>query len=378
MEVKNSNKNLIYKYVHRMGRVSKPNIANDLGLSMPTVLQNTKELFDEGLLCEVGEFQSTGGRKAKVISPVFNYKYSIGIDVTKNHLSFALTDISGKVLKHKRQYKVYKNNMEYYKSLAGAALDFLKQSKIEEASFLGYGISIPGIIDATGKKIEQSHALGIRDLPCDMFSQFIPYNCEFVNDANAALIAELYRTKERKTTVYLSLSNSVGGSIFTNIHKDKVIDQVIDNIYLGDNCRSGEFGHMILYSSGKRCYCGKDGCVDSYCSAKLLSERTDGNLRRFFKELESGNSQLRDVWSRYLSDLAITVNNLRMAFDCTIIIGGYVGGYIEDHISELQEKAARLNIFENDAMYIKACSFKIEASALGAALRHIENLVRLI
>ncbi len=378
MESKNNKRNLVYNYISRMGKVSRPSITNDLGISMPTVLQSTKELFEEGLVCEVGEFESTGGRKAKMISPVLNYKYSIGIDVTRNHLSFVLTDLSRKVLKHKRQHKVYKNDRHYYKSLAEAALEFLEASKIPEDSFLGFGISIPGIIDSKEEKIERSHALEIRDISCSIFSQFIPYDCKFTNDANAALIAEINNLKDRDTTVYLSLSNSVGGSIFTEMLSNHRTSQVVDNIYFGDNCRSGEFGHMILHSNGKECYCGKKGCVDSYCSAKLLADYTGGNLRKFFKELESGNEEFKDVWDTYLTDLAITVNNLRMVFDCKIIIGGYVGSFMEPYISYLQERATELNTFENDSMYINSCAFKVEASALGAALRHIEEFISLI
>jgi len=378
LEVKKINRNQIYRYVNKYKRVSKPDIASKLQISMPTVLQNVKELIERGLISEVGAFESTGGRKARVIAPIYNARYAIGIDITQNHVGFALTDLSGNVLKHTRQHKPFMNEVQYFIDLGEMATKFLSNSKISEESFLGFGVSIPGIVRSENEKITFSHALGIADVPWDKFSQFIPYPCFFINDANAAIVAEMYNGQDTCTTVYLSLSNSVGGAIFSG--KSNVLDgnQVIDKLYFGDNCRSGEFGHMTLMQGGKTCYCGKIGCVDAYCSAKILAKLTDGKLEKFFKELEKGNIEFKRIWEEYLSNLAIVVNNLRMVFDCQVIIGGYVGSFIEPYLSYLQEKAALLNTFESNALYIRPCRYKIEASALGAALRHIESFITTI
>lgn len=43
---------------------------------------------------------------------------------------------------------------------------------------------------------------------------------------------------------------------------------------------------MTVIPDGKRCYCGKKGCLDAYCSALNLSELADGKLERFFELLE--------------------------------------------------------------------------------------------
>lgn len=378
LEVKKISRNQIYKYVNKHEKVSKLDIASTLGISMPTVLQNIKELTEWGLICEVGAFESTGGRKARVIAPIHNARYAIGIDITQNHVGFALTDLSGNVLMHTRQHKPFANERQYFMDLGKLATKFLATSNIPEDRFLGFGISIPGIVSSEDEKIAFSHALGIMDVPYNIFSQFIPYPCIFTNDANAAIIAEMYSIPERCTTVYLSLSNSVGGAIFIGKSNSLEGNQVIDNLYFGDNCRSGEFGHMTLMPGDRTCYCGKVGCVDAYCSAKILAKLTDGKLERFFKELEDGNGEFAKVWEEYLSNLAIPVNNLRMAFDCQVIIGGYVGSFIEPYISYLHEKAALLNTFERNALYIKPCRYKIEASALGAALRHIEGFISTI
>ena len=376
-EIKKINRNQIYRYINHYERVSKPEIASALGLSMPTVLQNVAELMERGLVGEAGSFESTGGRKAKVLIPVSDARYAIGIDITANHIGLVLTDLSGNVLTHTRLHKPYRNEGAYYLELGQLSVWFLEQAGRPLENFLGFGISIPGIISQDNQVITYAHALRITNVPCRSFSQSIPYPCVFTNDANAAMIAEMFHHPDKLTAVYLSLSNSVGGAIFTEIGHDFIRMPVFQNFFLGDNCRSGEFGHMTLIPGGTACYCGKLGCVDSYGSALILSRPAGGRLEDFFAGLPDHPEWIQ-LWQTYLDHLAIVVNNLRMAFDCQVIIGGYVGSFIEPFLDSLRERIAKLNTFENDASYVRPCKFKIESSALGAALRHIDDFVQLI
>lgn len=377
IEVKRINRNQVYWLINQRERISKPEIAAILGLSMPTVLQNVDELIERGLVSEVGTFESTGGRKAKVLSPDYGARFAIGIDITQNHIGLALTDLSGAVFLHRRLQKPFADQEQYYRELGALAMGFLKESGRPAERFLGFGISIPGIVSLDGQTITHSHALGIAGIACQRFYEFIPYPCILANDANAAMIAEMYHSPSPLTTIYFSLSNYVGGAIFTQAAQDLEHRPVFDRLFLGDHCRSGEFGHMTLFPAGTPCYCGKLGCIDSYCSAKLLSSLSNGKLESFFLELGS-NPALQEVWTRYLDHLAIAVNSLRMAFDSPVIIGGYVGSFMEPYLADLQRRASELNTFGPDASYIRLCQFKVEASALGAALRHIEAFIQTI
>ena len=230
---------------------------------------------------------------------------------------------------------------------------------------MGVGISLPGILDKEGQTLVYSHALGLRNVPTEEFSRYIPFSCRFINDANAAGLAEVRDLESPRSLVYLSLSNSVGGAILTG-----------GALYGGDHLRAGEFGHNTLVPDGRPCYCGKKGCLDAYCSAKVLSRLTDGNLALFFDGLRSGDAALQTAWNEYLSYLAVAVNNLRMTFDCDVIVGGYVGGFLAEFGEPLREMLVERNTFEPDSSYLKFSRYKLEASALGAALLHIEAFIQ--
>ena len=126
---------------------------------------------------------------------------------------------------------------------------------------------------------------------------------------------------------------------------------------------------MTVVADGRPCYCGQYGCLETYCSATVLSDTTDGDLGVFFEKLKNGDMESRMLWDSYLRYLSLAVNNLRMLFDCKIIIGGYVGSYIDGYMEQLWEMVRQRNMFEDDPeQFLLPCQYKTEAIAAGAAL----------
>ena len=361
---KRKNKTRIFRFICQQGRTSKLEIVSRLGISLPTVLQILKELTEDGLIWEMGEFEFTGGRKAKALSAVRGSRFAMGLDITRNHISLVSADLSGRIQRHIRIPKTFVRSPAYGEFLAGLISRYRTEWRIPVNRFLGVGISVPGIIDAQGRMIQDSHALGVRKMPCDELSKGIEYPCVFMNDANAAGFAELRESSDMENAVYLSLSNSVGGAFLQG-----------SRLYFGEHQRSGEFGHMTLYPGGRECYCGKRGCLDAYCSAQRLSSLTEGKLDRFFEKLRQGDKECAQAWAGYQADLVTAANSLHMAFDCDVILGGYVGGYLEDWIGALRELAEERNPFDDGGTYLKVCRYRVEASALGAALQHVERFI---
>jgi len=357
-----------------------PKIAFELNLSSPTVLQIINELKEARLVEDAGELKSTGGRKAKAISVIRDARYAVGMDITRNHITLALTDMSRSILSHKRIQKPFLFADSYFRAMGDILKEFLAVSGIDLKKIQGVGISLPAIIDGNHDWITNSGVLGLDAVRGTVFTKYIPYPCILLNDANAGVFAECSRGGLKGNMAYLSLSNSVGGSfVYGKEEEGNVIissaDSLLSHMYLGDNWRAGEFGHIVIHPGGKQCYCGKKGCLDAYCSALCLADPADGNLELFFKKMEEGDRAFTKIWKEYLNDLAIGVDNLRMCYDCEIVLGGYVGSQIEPYIPELRKKLAERNIFGDDGSYVRACSYRIEASALGAAIYTIEDFI---
>lgn len=374
VELKRMNRNRVYRYIAKCEKTSIPEIAYALGMSVPTALQMVNDLKEIKVVEEVGEFKSTGGRKAKALATVKTSAYAVGIDITRNHVGMVLTDVSQQVLNHLRIRKVFCCNAEYFAEVADMLALFLEKNQVKNERVLGVGIAVPGIVDSNQMKISFSHALELRDVAMERYLSCFPFACNLINDAKAAVMTEQINNRSARNMVYLSLSNTVGGALV--IGKEYLSQEEDEaKLFMGDNWRSGEFGHTVIHPSGKKCYCGKNGCLDAYCSAQVLSQYTDGNLEKFLQLMESGNNEFKKKWEIYLDDLAIAVDNLRMSFDCDVILGGYVGNCMAPYIDTFREKVAEKNIFGNTGGYVKECRYLVEASALGAAVFQIEKYI---
>ena len=241
-----------------------------------------KELLERGIIVESGEYESTGGRKAKALSVNAGLKYAAGIDITANHISYVVIDLTGELIEKERIRAVFENSVEYTEKVHQGFLEFVQRAGIEAKRILGVGISLPGIIDKEHETLIISHILRLKNVSLKNLSRLFEYEVCYENDANSAAMVEMYRLE--KNAVYLSLSNSVGGSFY--IH---------NGIYEGDDYRSSEFEHMIIVPGGRQCYCGKKGCVDAYCSAQVLAAKADDNLEQFLK----GWIEAMKICSRY-------------------------------------------------------------------------------
>lgn len=364
IDIKRFNRNRVFRLIYKKGQLSKQDIVNTLNMSLPTVNQNLKTLMESDLIRDEGCFASTGGRKARAISCNPAARFSIGVDITKNQIAVAAIDLSAAIIKGIYIPIPFKDSKEYFRSVGKYIEQLTQDAQIDRSKILGVGISVPGLLSEDHQKINYSSVLGFTGGSLDSFAEFVPYPCVLSNDASAAGLAELWNRDHADNVVYLSLSNSVGGAILLG-----------KEFYPGENQRSAEFGHMTIVPKGSRCYCGQYGCVDAYCNAMILSDAVNGSLDDFFRQLDAGSSQHMNIWKKYTYYLALTVNNLRMLFDCRIILGGYVGSYMEPYIEPLRKRTAQHNSFEKDGGYLSVCRYRKDSSAVGAALLHIESFI---
>jgi hypothetical protein len=64
-----------------------------------------------------------------------------------------------------------------------------------------------------------------------------------------------------------------------------------------------------------------------------------------------------------------------MLYDCNVIVGGCAGAYMDEYIGRLREMVSRRNTFEADGTYLHVCRYKLEATAVGAALMLVRDFI---
>ena len=360
MEKRNSTRGRIINYMLNHPVTSKAELAKELNISMPTVLTNVNELIAQNLLTELGEYESTGGRKAKSIGINKSYRRAMGVVISANHLEMVLINLGSEIEKSERVRLKFSTDFSYCMEVKKEITKFLRDTCGEE-ELLGIGIAIPGIIDQENRIVMKSHALQIENYSLRFLEQALEVPVYFENDANAAMLAE--NPQKYQDAIYLSLNHTLGGAFCIN-----------GQLFRGRNQKSGEFGHMILVPGGRKCYCGKVGCA--YCAESVLTDDGGIPLETFIEQVKSGDAAAGAKWETYLDHLAILISNLRMAYDMDIILGGDVGGVLADYMIPLGEKVMAYNGFDHDISYLRNCSYEKEASAVGAARHFFASLCR--
>ncbi len=367
-KIKKTNRSQIFNLLYKKDSLSKRDIQLQLGLSLPTVTQHLTDLLNEGLIFQNGYMRNTGGRNAITYSFKDDAKLAIGLDITRHHITAVVINLQGAVIAQLRIRYTFERTDTYLRRLGEVVNQIISENAIDISRVLGVGVGFPGLTNASYDRIVYGKILDIEDSTTEDYSRYINFPVRIFNDANAACDIELYSTTNTKPNgFYIMLSNNVGGAIFIN-----------DSVYTGDDFRSGEIGHLNIHPGGLRCYCGQRGCVDPYCSATVLTAISDGNLNQFFELLEQGDQTAQSIWSAYLQHLALAIRNVRVLFDCPIIIGGYVGAYIDKYLDELKQILDTYNSFDKNSDYVVACKYKTESIAAGAALYFVKKFLSAI
>ncbi|CUX37925.1 ROK family protein [Clostridium sp. C105KSO13] len=365
--IKLNNRQSVYQYIRKNDSVSKQDIVVALQLSLPTVTQNLQYLEKQKLIDTSRKIKNTGGRNATAYTYIENAKMAIGVYITVYHINAVAVDLSGDIKGIIRERVPFNLDDDEYLKKIGRAVEIVKaQAGISDKDILGVGIGVPGLVSDDGENVLYGMTLNFTGKTRKEIAKYIPYNNRLLHDSYAAGYAEIWEDHRVKNGFYISLSNSVGGSI--------IIDQTI---YEGDRQKGGEIGHMVVVpKGGEKCYCGRYGCFDTVCRACILDQYTGGNLEEFFVQLKKGDREAAKLWDEYLDNLAIAVHNMRILFDGVIIVGGYVGAYIGDYMEDLCDRVDRHNPFGDSAKdYLFQCRFKREATAAGAALFYIDEFL---
>ena len=255
----NFNQRKIAKFILKKGETSKQEIASELGLSMPTVLQNVKELVQNGLVIETGKYESTGGRKAAVLSIAEQFRTAVGIDITANHISYVLMDLCGKVIAKKRMKSVFANDSAYYQSVADNLETFLRDIDADRKKILGVGFSLPGIINKHDNVLVRSHVLK------QNYFYLKPFSPQKIHKDITDMIGS-YINSHSCSELFCNRQNgclsSAGGLIFSSFYYQSVLNKFF---YVLQNCRHTEAQFRCNFLFG-----GFTFFQDKFCNFSLV------------------------------------------------------------------------------------------------------------
>lgn len=353
----------IYNYLYNSEKPqSKQSIAQALNLSLPTVYQDLSELMDAGLIEPAGTAQSSGGRPATTLQIAKDARCAIGIGITWYRLRFAAADLQRNEIAFKDVHHNYKvDDPEYNDFVLQQLEQFIDENHLIRERILGVGVTLAGVILSQSSTVFYAPTMYTKNISLQSLISALPYPAYAENDANSGGFAELYSTKDTKSIAFISFADGVGGAVLYN-----------GDQYLGQNYRSGEFGHMCVEWNGRPCACGKKGCLEAYCSAQRLSKDLGVSLEEFFHYLSEGKEEYVAVWEDFKRHLVIGIHNIRMALDCDIVMGGLLTEFLEPYLPEIRSMLIEADPFDDSCDYLRLSRYSKDSAMLGVALTFIK------
>ncbi|CUX26157.1 ROK family protein [Clostridium sp. C105KSO13] len=357
----NNAKNVL-NYIYTQKRATPQMLQEATLLSRPTIAQILRELQEDHLIFPGGLADSTGGRKAMLYEFNPGIKVTIGVELLIDHYEIVAIDLYAEIIKFEKFNLIFSDSEAYFNEVCSSVNHFIDSLNISHGQILGVGIALQALISADGRHIIYGKVLNCTGMDIEEFNSRIPYPCTFNHDAESSANVELWRNPLLKNAVYFNIRSDVSGAI--------IIDR---KFFKGGEYKSGVFEHMTIVPGGEPCYCGKRGCVNSYCSlAALLGPRED--IQHFFYMLRKGTVSYQKRWDKYLEYLAIAVDNLHMAINCDVILGGNLSRYlVNSDIERLHDLVNKRTAFPAADSYISISSCFNIPLCIGAALPFIEK-----
>jgi predicted NBD/HSP70 family sugar kinase len=343
--IRDINRQIVLNYVREREPISRAEIARETDLQRSTISAIVEELKQEGLIEEVGEGESTGGRRPTLLRLRAKGAIAIGVAITPTRTTIASSDLAGRVVEQEEFF----TDIDADKTINEVVARINNMSS-RSPGIEAVGISLPGLVDpAVGTAIYVPY-FKWRDLPVvEMVSTRVKLPAVIDNDANAVALAELWfgrpEVSDARDFILVLVAEGVGtGIIFDG------------QIYRGQRGAAGEFGHMIIGADAPvPCSCGSRDCWEAFSSEgaavarylKLAGGSAAPSLG--FKELVdlslAGDENARTALIQTARYLGIGISNLVVGFSPeAVVVGGEIArawSFIEEALTETIEKSVR-------------------------------------
>ncbi|NJC99809.1 DNA-binding transcriptional regulator NagC [Candidatus Erwinia dacicola] len=263
--VKQINSAAVYRVIDQQGPISRIQIAEHSHLAPASVTKITRQLIERGLIREVDQQASTGGRRAISIITETRGFNTIGVRLGRNDATVALFDLSGKSMAEEHYPLPERTQETLENALFNAIADFSEQHQRKLRELIAISVILPGLVDPqNGIILYMPHiSVSYWALVANIEKRFNVTS--FVgHDIRSLALAEHYfgASRDCADSILVRVHRGTGAGIIANGH-----------IFLGSNGNVGEIGHIQVNPLGERCHCGNFGCLETITANSAIENR---------------------------------------------------------------------------------------------------------
>jgi len=356
--LKRINRSVLLRLIRSNPNLSRARLADMSGLTKSTVSALVRELIDTDWLTEASSTVAAPGmgRPSTPLNINHDKRMLMGIEIAVECVRLVCVSLSGTIQLEQEIPLLEHSPTAACGVVVEAAQAMYAETQARNFLLTGLGLCLPGAVSEDAGIVRLAPNLGWREVPfLAMFVQalarsgFPSVPVHLQNDADAAALGE-YEFGNRDSEdplIFINCDVGVGAGVVLN-----------DRLFTGSAGTAGEIGHTILQLDGRRCSCGRSGCVETFVGARALRQTTD---------IETAG--------RYLG---VMLQNLDAMFNPRVLVLG--GRSCIDIPGLTQSAQATLERYAREAGLrppeVRVARYGAQAAAVGAAALVLHRFLR--
>ena len=241
--------------------------------------------------------------------------HKIGIDLGGTKIEGILLDEKYNTIQRKRIETHQENG---YDSIVKSITSLINELSAKSDEKTSVGICTPGFTDNSSGLIKNSNTKCLQEMPLkNDIENILGHEILMENDANCFALAEslLGSAKGYDVVFGVIMGTGVGGGIVIN-----------GNIHKGSTDIAGEWGHHVIRTDGNECFCGKQGCIETYISGPALEKHwleLTGKKEHLQSIIQDLSGEKAEQWKKeFLENFGIGLANVISILDPDVIVLG--------------------------------------------------------
>lgn len=348
--VKQLNSAAVYRLIDQQGPISRIQVADVSQLAPASVTKITRQLLERGLIKEVAQQASTGGRRAISLTTEVKPFHSVAVRLGRDYVQFCLYDLGGKALVQDQHDFRYTNQSDLQQGLTALLKDFINRSQDKIDQLIAIGITLPGLVNPTTGVVEYMPNTDIDKLALgEIVREKFGIECFVGNDVRGMALAEHYfgASQDCQDSILVSVHRGTGAGIIVN-----------GQVFLGFNRNVGEIGHIQIDPLGEQCQCGNFGCLETVAANPAIVQRVKKLLAQGY---ESSLAKLDHITIQDVCNHALEGDEL--AQQSLVRVGNQLGKAI----------AITINLFNPQKIVIAGDITAAKDIVFPAIQRNVEN-----
>ncbi len=257
----------ILELIRRVGTTTRSQLADATGLARSTIADRVERLIAEGLVAEIGEAPSSGGRPPTLLGLNAGAGAILAADLGATHGRLAVCDLGGAAIADRAvDIDIASGPVPVLSEVEKIFLELLSECGRGPRDVMGVGIGVPGPVEfAAGRAVSPPIMPGWDGYPIrDRFVARFGVPVLVDNDVNIMALGEHFSAwPEYEHLLFIKAATGIGCGIIVG-----------GQVYRGAQGAAGDMGHIrVAGAEDAHCRCGNTGCLEAVASGAAIAAK---------------------------------------------------------------------------------------------------------